>query len=366
MLNQDTMSDLTSGINPHQLDATIRDSIRITRELGFRFPWIDALCIPQDNSEFKAKELGGMGSIYRNTTFTIVASAAKDVKAGFLTRRVTTIDSVAPADGQLHRVFKVDSELMNTKMPIETLPVILSPWTADTVEPWDGRAWTLQELLFSRRRLQYHAKQTTWVCCCSEIAVHECDGWTRNTDRTGFNSKLWNDIIALLRNSHHPPHASTILSYWYELVLHHSHRESTYLTDRLPAISAIAKEFASIWGGQYVCGLWMYDLALGLLWSNTKAILWSTAEEPLSRASDQKLRTSWSWASTRQSLCWYSDIWTLLQNEDFEILACKVGLRTSNETFGEVERAELHVCGLLKPIPCLQGIVWYISKWALT
>ncbi|KAK8121909.1 hypothetical protein PG984_010579 [Apiospora sp. TS-2023a] len=154
MLNKKSMSDLTSGISPHQLDATIRDSIGITRELGFRFLWIDALCIPQDNSEFKAKELGKMGSIYRNATFTIVASAAKDVRAGFLGRRVTTIDGVAPADGQPHRVFKMDSVMKETETSTENLPVILVPPTSIVTEPCEGVRFDLGGPNFAERRLR--------------------------------------------------------------------------------------------------------------------------------------------------------------------------------------------------------------------
>ncbi|KAK7985436.1 hypothetical protein PG996_005323 [Apiospora saccharicola] len=217
--------------------------------------------LSSDDGEFKTKELGKMGNIYRNATFTIVASAAKDVRAGFLGRRVTTIDGVAPADGQPHRVFEMVSETKETETSTETLPVILRPETRNVTEPWYERAWTLQELLFSRRRLQYHAKQTTWTCYCSEIPALECDGWLRHMDRDDYGRGLLSDIIALLRKSHDPPQASTVLWYWRELVQVYSRRELTYLTDRLPAISGIEKEFASVLGDQYICGLLMSNLA---------------------------------------------------------------------------------------------------------
>ena len=51
----------------------------MVRELGFRYLWVDALYIYQDDEEFKTAELGNIGEIYRNASFTIAASAAKGV-----------------------------------------------------------------------------------------------------------------------------------------------------------------------------------------------------------------------------------------------------------------------------------------------
>lgn len=50
---------------PEKLPGTIEDAIRLTSSLGYRYLWIDALCIVQDDpiSE-KKRHLGRMDAIY--------------------------------------------------------------------------------------------------------------------------------------------------------------------------------------------------------------------------------------------------------------------------------------------------------------
>ncbi|KAJ0356234.1 hypothetical protein COL154_010997 [Colletotrichum chrysophilum] len=135
ILRTGNMSDLTSSIDPQKLDPTIRDSITVTRELGFKFLWIDALCIIQDEYDDKVKELRRMGDIYQNATFTIVASAAKDVKEGFLGKRAPTYETTGNPDGQVQPVFEVQAEV-DEPTGHEQQTMILIPDKLDEMEPW--------------------------------------------------------------------------------------------------------------------------------------------------------------------------------------------------------------------------------------
>ncbi|KAK8006997.1 hypothetical protein PG989_000987 [Apiospora arundinis] len=360
MLNRQSRASLELGISPHQTDPTICDSITVARELGFRFLWVDALCIPQDQDdggEFKARELGKMGDIYRNATFTIAASAAKDVREGFLNRRVQTIDRAAPsADGETPNVFRIGAESVGPKAEAS---VVLWPDESDEIEPWYHRAWTLQELLFSGRRLQYRAHQTTWVCYCGQTTIaQECDGWigAKGHVHTGYSDGgLYKSVMALLRNTHdNPPPLSTILKYWYDLVEEYSRRRLAYSTDRLPAISGIAKGFASVLGGEYLCGLWKSDVSAGLLWYASSSPAYPTD-------GGKRSKPSWSWASHPGGVYWAlhsNDLLEARQNEDFQVLSCDVDLAAPNATFGDVRGAQLRVRGLLKPIPMPEKKPW--------
>jgi len=63
---------------------TLSDAIKVCREIGMRYIWIDALCIVQDDPKDKAREIGQMGRIYKDATLTIMAASAKSVYEGFL------------------------------------------------------------------------------------------------------------------------------------------------------------------------------------------------------------------------------------------------------------------------------------------
>lgn len=84
---EETRRRLFTGIRTEALDCSIRDAILVTRELSFKYMWIDALCIPQDDNETKAKEISRMAQIYGCLTLTIYASRALSVQEGFLTER---------------------------------------------------------------------------------------------------------------------------------------------------------------------------------------------------------------------------------------------------------------------------------------
>ena len=65
-----------------RLSATFQDAITITQGLGYRFLWIDSLCIVQDSPEDWESESALMGDIYRGSVCTISALGAEDGDGG--------------------------------------------------------------------------------------------------------------------------------------------------------------------------------------------------------------------------------------------------------------------------------------------
>jgi hypothetical protein len=61
---------------------TFKDAIFLTRKLGFRYIWIDSLCIIQDSREDWSIESTRMGAIYEHAALNISASAARDAADG--------------------------------------------------------------------------------------------------------------------------------------------------------------------------------------------------------------------------------------------------------------------------------------------
>lgn len=67
--------------------ATFRDAILVTRKLGFRYLWIDSLCINQEDNTEKGHEIMFMHEIYRHAEINISATAAADGFGGLFQKR---------------------------------------------------------------------------------------------------------------------------------------------------------------------------------------------------------------------------------------------------------------------------------------
>ncbi len=73
-----TYESRLAGFSLDDLPTTIRDAVLLTRLLGFRYLWVDALCIVQDDPAHWAQESAVMDQVYGNATLTIAASSCKD------------------------------------------------------------------------------------------------------------------------------------------------------------------------------------------------------------------------------------------------------------------------------------------------
>jgi hypothetical protein len=82
MLTQASITELCEHIPVNLLPRSNQDAIQITRYLGIRYLWIDALCIIQDLDGDWHAESANMGNIYKNSYCTISASQAETGNRG--------------------------------------------------------------------------------------------------------------------------------------------------------------------------------------------------------------------------------------------------------------------------------------------
>ena len=75
------------GISYQCLPSTFRDAVIVTRMLGIKYLWIDALCILQDDQDDWLKQSSQMGSIFKDSLITIAIHSAKNSSEVFLWRR---------------------------------------------------------------------------------------------------------------------------------------------------------------------------------------------------------------------------------------------------------------------------------------
>lgn len=139
------------------LPKTIRDALCVTEKLGFRYIWIDSMCIIQDDEDDKLAEINKMQSIYSNASLVLCASAPSNCEQGFLDAGQAPGDSpLLPDNGTLLRCALPDGSA-------GTLRLIDRAEYRQSEEPLFSRGWTLQESLLPTRLIRFGAC-LSWEC----------------------------------------------------------------------------------------------------------------------------------------------------------------------------------------------------------
>jgi Heterokaryon incompatibility protein (HET) len=76
-----------AGISVEKLPRTFKDAVHVTRRLGFRSLWVDALCIIQDSTADWVAQALLMSKIYSCSALTLAAVASVDVHGGLYRHR---------------------------------------------------------------------------------------------------------------------------------------------------------------------------------------------------------------------------------------------------------------------------------------
>ncbi|PVH68228.1 HET-domain-containing protein [Cadophora sp. DSE1049] len=135
-----------------KLSRTIRDAVTVTRALGFRYLWVDALCIIQDADPDKKSQLPLMGSIYQDSAITLAAAVSDHADAGLFAIR----------DPHAWRPCPVYKESLPNGKSCQIYAQLPRDELCDT--PLDTRAWIFQEEILARRTLKFTSKGLLWSC----------------------------------------------------------------------------------------------------------------------------------------------------------------------------------------------------------
>ncbi|KAK2595484.1 hypothetical protein QQS21_006824 [Conoideocrella luteorostrata] len=246
----------TKSIPWHDIPTTFQDTIRVARNLGIPYVWIDSLCIVQDDQQDWLSQSQLMGSIYQYADLTIAASHAEDSWTGFLR-----------AQTPKHPMIDLSESLPEESRSSTQRPRLFASVrteSAHEVFPEFGalnkRAWATQEWLLSRRIVFYTAGQLLWSCksITQRQTGERCYSISRNTR-------------------------------WKNVIEQYSDRTLTYPTDKLVALEGLRVQLQSIYGCGYLHGMWKDSMPDHLLWQVTRKIKEIGATDAL------KL-PSWSWA----------------------------------------------------------------------
>lgn len=133
-----------------EIPQTVRDAISLTQMIGYRYLWVDALCIVQDDDSNRHHQISQMHKIYQQAELTIIAADAKHCDHG-----LSGISSVNKRT-QRHHTYQLPG------MSFERLP--LSTRRSLETSPWRTRGWTFQEELCSRRALTVLPELILFTC----------------------------------------------------------------------------------------------------------------------------------------------------------------------------------------------------------
>ena len=163
----DTYHERVRSIPMLTLPNTFKDAVSVTRRLGFRFLWIDCLCVIQNDPDDWTKACSVMDRIYENPAFTIAALAASDADAGFLSFRPTpSIPSVTFSD-LCGRILTVGLDY-------------IGEFHGERHSPLWWRGWVVQERMLAPRTLTFGTHQAFLECrtsrfdesCCCPISEY--------------------------------------------------------------------------------------------------------------------------------------------------------------------------------------------------
>ncbi|RYP75517.1 hypothetical protein DL771_002402 [Monosporascus sp. 5C6A] len=310
VLTKASLIEMCVGLDPSRLPKTISDAIEVTRQLGFDYLWVDALCIIQDSPKDKTRELPLMADTYSESSLCIVVASAAAASEGFLKAPNPPRFFVEP--------FNVKFDSVDGR-PSSLTFAYRAPYMA-SADPISSRAWTLQERVLSRRLLIFSQSGVMWMC-------RECFVNPGAAPDAGPPYQTSLGPQAETGGSRDEDDQASILERWMAIRADYTEMDLTYCADKLSAISSVAAEVQRRTGWTYLAGIWENNLFSELHWRSTKRS--PSGETLLLKPQKAKeagyLAPSWSWASV--------GLGSIVDSEDervgreafhFEILECHV------------------------------------------
>lgn len=263
-LIRSNLQQLQDAIFSQRVPQTVRDAMWISKAIGVRYIWIDALCIVQDDDLDWRAQAPWMGQFYGNAVVTIAATSSEHADMGML--RPRTVEQ-----------YELESCKIFNQVPDRPLPQTLRHFAT---APINQRAWTMQELYLSRRIIHMTDACSAWEC-----RTHKGIEFAPAYDASDMfpYSKTKETLIS--------ESCDAIYEAWHAFVTEYSSKLMTKKDDILVAVSSLAAIVGARKQDDYLAGLWRGNLLNDLLWQT---------DESRSRSKAYSA-PSWSWASTHGS-----------------------------------------------------------------
>lgn len=278
------------GIDFDSLPKTFQDAVRLTVAIGFRYLWIDSLCIIQDDTGDWQRESAKMAAIYGAGTITISATSAENSHGGCglspKTQSVTRFCSTEPGRPD----FAVKERDRFRRYSMDTIEIQLRD------EPVRKRAWILQEQILSRRILHATCSQFVWEC----NSINEREDGTAYDQKTYLSpEKAWRTRLRgfpqKMRDGGNGERDVFEFEqrWWWDCVNDYMKRSLTRTSDQYAALAGIVQFHQDISRNKPIVGLWERHLALHLAWK----VYHEPREHKTPLLDRADCRPSWTWMS---------------------------------------------------------------------
>lgn len=257
-----TLHKFQQGIPYEMLPKTFQDAVVFTRKLGYRFLWIDSLCIVQDDSDDWLMEAGRMASIYENAALTLAAASSADSEGGLFRKSIREVPIGHGTEGSTQPALRQFSnpvffEYGHRRSALEKAG-------SDLASPLMKRAWVYQERMLSSRVLFFTPLELVFECRLSsktESGYPWIDSRPKQSFTSVYNPQCSREILFML---------------WRRLVVEFTQLQLSLNIDRLSAIAGIATRFFErLTGGEpisYFAGSWRETFIEDMLWESSTSV----------------------------------------------------------------------------------------------
>ncbi|KAL9614067.1 MAG: hypothetical protein Q9167_001421 [Letrouitia subvulpina] len=295
-----------------------------------RWLWIDSLCIIQDSPDDWRREAQTMCDVYQNAFLNISADHAVDARGGcFRDRYFATVDA-----------FKLHMKPLQSTWWVSVDERNLFEWVKTA--PSSERAWIYQERHLARRVLHFTEHEVFWECRAASPSFR--------SETYSRGSPLQRDFLGQTKLRLQDTSTGSIsdnpylMLAWDAACRDYSQRKLTYQTDKLPALSGLARHFRSrCREDTYVAGMWLSQLPRALFW-NVPPRGRPDVRPPLTESKTP----SWSWMSCPGPVE-PSKVEDSYYVVDVVTIVADYQHKTADQ-YGELTRAYLHIYGFVRRI----------------
>ncbi|OAA68563.1 Heterokaryon incompatibility [Niveomyces insectorum RCEF 264] len=249
------------------------EAIRLARGLGFRYLWIDSLCIIQDSTEDWEREAVKMAAVYGRSRCNI--SYAYPPEAPRVAASTSSPDEKKHLrDPRLYLPCRLQyAQDGHHDLVVQDAPAGLeSHWSSKTfMRRWPllSRAWVFQERLLCPRTVYCGDSRLIWECC--ETQQDEFYGAVPFSPRS--KPHFYPVFSGIIKDYPHPDlddgslHDPTFQIEWPLLVQDYRCGDLTYEKDRSMAFAGIARAIQTHTSLTYLAGAWKELADTSLLWT---------------------------------------------------------------------------------------------------